>query len=253
MKKLVTVFAACAIAGLAMAVDSNIVGYITKTTDANKMDILGMSFQEIGGADLNVQDILLEGADPYGGTDILRVWNPQTAKYTYAIYFNDTYADYDYDPDLGPGWADADQIRFDFTIPAGQGFWLTTSGNASATIAGEVLAKTDNKVSTDANKMDILSNTFPVDANVQDVKFVSGADPYGGTDILRVWNPQTAKYTYAIYFHDTYADYDYDPDLGAGWADADQIRLDFSILAGQGFWLTTTGNAVVEFVAPAAL
>jgi len=234
-----------------MAADSNIVGYVTKTTAANKMDILGMSFQEIGGADLNVQDILLKGADPYGG-DVLRVWNPLTEKYTYAFYFADTYADYDYDPDLGPGWADGDQIRLDFTIPAGQGFWLTTIGTVSATIAGEVLAKTDNQVSTLAGKMELFSNTFPVDANVQDVKFVSGADPYGG-DVLRLWNPQAEKYTYAFYFADTYADYDYDPDLGSGWADGDQLRLDFTILAGQGFWLTTVNNTVVEFLAPAAL
>ena len=233
-----------------MAVDSNIVGYVTKATAGNKMDILGMSFQEIGGADLNVQDIL-PGAGFSEGGDLLRVWNPATSTYMFAYYFSDTYADYDYDPDLGPGWADGDQLRVDFTIPAGQGFWLTTIGNASVTIAGEVLDKTDNKVSTLANKMDILSSTFPVDTDVQDITPVSGFSE--GGDLLRVWNPTTSTYTFAYYFSDTYADYDYDPDLGPGWADGDQIRVDFTILAGQGFWLTTINNAILSFPAPAAL
>ena len=116
-----------------MAADSNIVGYITKTTAANKMDILGVPFQNIGDATINVQDILPgAGIDVWGG-DLLRVWDPITAKYVSAYYFGETYdpLDTNYEgDDLGPGWADGDQFRLDFPIFAGQGFWLTTTGNA---------------------------------------------------------------------------------------------------------------------------
>ena len=249
-----TVFAACAIAGAAMAVDSNIVGYVTKTTAANKMDILGVPFQNVGDTTLNVQDILPQSGF-VDGADVLRVWNPITTKYVAVSYYSDTYdsADTNYDTDLGPGWADTDQFRVDFTLSPGQGFWLTTRNNASVSIAGEVLAATDNKVSTTANKMDIICNTFPVDASVQDITPVSGF--VDGADVLRVWNPITAKYVAASYYGDTYdsADINYDTDLGPGWADTDQFRLDFPILAGQGFWLTTRNNAVVSFLAPAGI
>jgi len=259
-----TVFAACAIAGAAVAVDSNIVGYVTKATDANKMDILGVPFQNVGDTVINIQDVT-PGVGFSDGGDLFRLWDSVAAKYVSAYYFGDTYAfdtglgDIDYGTDLGPGWADGEtQERLVFTIEPGQGFWLTTRNNASVTIAGEVLAATDNEVSTQANKMDILCNTFPVDANIQDVTPVSGFSD--GGDLLRIWDPVAAKYVSAYYFGDTYAfdiglgDIDYGNDLGPGWADGEtQERLDFQILAGQGFWLTTRNNAVVSFPAPAGI
>ena len=128
-----TVFAACAIAGAAVAVDSNIVGDVTKTTDANKMDILGVPFQNVGDTVINIQDVTpVSGIDLFG-RDFLRVWNPATATYVTASYFGDTYdvTDINYEHDLGPGWADGDtQVRLDFTIDAGQGFWLQTRSDA---------------------------------------------------------------------------------------------------------------------------
>ena len=108
-----------------MAVDSNIVGYVTKTTAAGKMDIVGVHFQNTDGTDISVQDVKPVSGFGYG-VDLLRVWNPGLGTYTFAYYFTDTYADYDYDPDLGPGWADGDQIRITCPIEVGQGFWLTT-------------------------------------------------------------------------------------------------------------------------------
>jgi len=214
------------------------------------MDLLGVSFQEIGGADLNVQDVLPgTGIDVWGG-DLLRVWGPVTAKYVSAYYFEETYSS-DYKEEYGPGWATPGQVRLDFPIAAGQGFWLTTADATSVTIAGEVLQATDNKVSTLATKMDILCNTFPVDINVQDVKPVSGIDTWGG-DLLRIWNPVTATYVSAYYFEETYSA-DYQEEYGAGWATPGQVRLDIPIASGQGFWLTTGTDAVVEFFAPAGI
>ena len=256
MKKLVTVFAACAVAGLAFAADSNIVGYVTKTTAAGKMDIVGTHFQNIGDATINIQDVFPGvGIDLYG-RDFLRIWNPLTATYITASYWGDTYdvEDVNGDNDLGPGWADEGQIRLDFTIDPGQGFWLQTRANASVTIAGEVLAADDNRASTAAGKMDILCNTFPVELNIQEITPVSGIDLYG-RDFLRAWNPTTATYITASYWGDTYdvEDVNGDNDLGPGWADEGQIRLDFTINPGQGFWLQTRSAAVVSFPAPAGI
>ena len=251
MRKLVTVFAALAVAGMAMAqAESQIVGYVTETISAKEMNIIGVHFQNTDDSSLNVQDILPDTGIS-AGTDLLRVWNPATGTYTSVYYFGDTYADFGYDPDLGPGWADGDQIRSNFSIEAGQSFWLATTKETSVTIAGEVLAATDNKVSTLAKTMNMISNTFPVDANIQNVTPISGIS--FGTDLLRIWDSAMGVYKSFYYFPDTYADFGYDPDLGAGWADGDQIRANIQIPVGSGFWLATDKATVLEFVAPAGI
>ena len=230
--------------------ESQIVGYVTKEMAAGKMDIMGVSFQNIGDTSINVQDII--PVSGFGeGVDLIRVWNPTEKTYTFAYYYSETYADYNYEPDLGAGWADGDQIRSNISIDAGQGFWLTTVQAASMTIAGEVLVATDNKVSTLAGKMDLICNTFPVETSIQDITLVSGFGE--GVDLIRVWNPTGKTYTFAYYYSETYANYDYEPDLGAGWADGDQIRVNAQIPAGSGFWLTTVSDVVVEFVVPAGI
>jgi hypothetical protein len=119
-------------------------------------------------------------------------------------------------------------------------------------ISGEVVAKTDNQLATLANKMDLICNTFPVDMSIQDIVPVSGFSTTGG-DLIKVWNASTRTYVSAYYYSDVYADDNYDPSLGAGWADGNQIKLNTIIAAGQGFWLTTAQNAVVSFTAPAGL
>ena len=251
MRKLVTVFAALAVAGMAMAqAESQIVGYVTKATIANKMDILGVPFQNVGETTVNIQDIIPgTGIDVWGG-DVLRVWDSLLGTYTYAYYFGETY-NADYSLELGAGWSDGDQIRSDVEIAAGQGFVLTTAANASVIVKGEVLTADDNKLSTVQNKMDILCNTFPTDINIQDIAPVSGIDIWGG-DVLRVWDSDAATYTYAYYFGETYNS-DYSVELGAGWSDGDQIRLDIPIAAGQGFVLTTASDAVVSFPVPTGI
>jgi len=89
MKKLVTVFAACAIAGLAMAqTDSNIVGYKTVTLNQN-YTILGFNFEDCGGGPLSLQEVIpyAEGmtANSAGGTaDNIQI---QNASGGYDTYF----------------------------------------------------------------------------------------------------------------------------------------------------------------------
>jgi len=215
---------------------------------------MGVSFQNIGDTVISIQDVVpMTGFDDEGG-DQLRIWNPLTSTYTTVYYYADTYTNSVYSNDLGPGWADELQNRLNITLDPGQGFWLKTLGAASFCIAGEVLDKDSNKISTLANKQDMVSNVFPCDTDLQDVVPVSGFDEEGG-DQLRIWNPQTATYATYYYYADTYINSNYLNDLGPGWADELQNRPNggITIQAGQSFWLKTLGNGVLSFTPPAGI
>jgi len=86
-----------------------------------------MSFQEIGGADLNVQDVLPGTGITTDGDDVIRVWNPGSGTYTTGLYWDETYDTED--NEMGPGWGNGRQDRLDITLFAGQGFWVQTIGN----------------------------------------------------------------------------------------------------------------------------
>ena len=248
-QKVITGFATLliAVAAIAQTNESQVVGFVTMATKGTAMDIFGVSFQNIGDTDINIQDI--QPGTGYGdGTDLLRVWNPLTGTYVYAYYWDNTVDENEIS--CGPGWGDAGGIRSDIDIAAGQGYWLTTVANASAAVAGEVLPIEDNKVSTVANKIDLLCNTFPAAINIQDVEPVSGISDWG-LDQLRLWNPDTGTYADAYYCSNTY-DSMWN-DHGPGWADCFWTRLDVPIAVGQGFWLTTYADAVVSFPVPLAL
>ena len=88
-----------------------------------------------------------------------------------------------------------------------------------------------------------FQNVGETTINIQDVKPNAGIDVWGG-DLLRMWNPLTTTYTFAFYFGETY-DAGYEEEFGQGWADGDQVRLNFPISAGQGLWLSTISNAAV--------
>jgi len=74
MKKLVTAFAACALAGLAFAqVESvNIVGYTTKDTPNNVNMIVGVSFVDVGETGINLQSIKM--SDDVAADGGVRIW-----------------------------------------------------------------------------------------------------------------------------------------------------------------------------------
>ena len=250
MQKVITGFAALlvAVAAMAQTNQSQIAGFATMVTQGAKMDLFGVSFQKVGGEDIDIQDIQPgAGYSSDVGYDLIRVWDPLTGKYVFAYHWNQTY-DKDTGDPLGPGWGDIDENRLDTFIVAGQGYWLTTLKNASAAVAGEVLSKYDDKVSTLANKMDLFCNTFPAEINIQDVTPVSGVTDWG-VDLLRLWDPDAETYVSAYYCSTTYDSTGADLEK-AGWADYSWIRLDVQIAVGQGFWLTTVADSVVKFPVP---
>lgn len=252
MKKLVTAFALCAAMSTMAQVNSqNIVGYVTKSTTANTLDMMGVNFQNPETTTLSIQLIIPQSGFSIEGADVLRMWNPLTQGYASYFYFGVTYVDDTYAVEAGPGWADAAQIRVlsSVKLDPGQGFWIKTRSAATFTIAGEIVQPTDNKVSTLANTLDMMAGTFPVSMSIQDAVPFSGFS-IEGADVMRVWNPLTQGYSTYFYFGETYLDDTYATALGAGWADAAQIRANVTIAQGQGFWLKTRAAAVLSFTSP---
>lgn len=133
MKKLMTACAACVLAGMVSAqVESvNIVGYQNKSTLSGKMDIVGMQFEGVAGAQISIQDIVpVSGFSEFGG-DLIKVWNAVTRTYVSAYYYSELYSA-DYEETYPAGWGDAGQVIIDLEIAAGQGFWLNTASDAVA-------------------------------------------------------------------------------------------------------------------------
>ena len=128
-----TVFAACAIAGAAMAVDSNIVGYTTKNLVANQKAISGAQFVEVGEAGLDLASIKLENVYPDGGASI-QWWNG--TKYEGAAWIG-----IDFDEE-NPGWGDENTDKVSYTFAVSEGFWIVLPGgvtNPKVKIANQVI------------------------------------------------------------------------------------------------------------------
>ena len=110
----------------AEVVSSNIVGYEKITVPANKMDIVGIQFQDVGvNGVIDIQQITAEGWDGEGA-DWIKIYDPDTSRYVTAYYMGEE-AGGVYDEDgnaLGPGWADDNQVAVDIEIKVGQGFWV---------------------------------------------------------------------------------------------------------------------------------
>ena len=262
MKKLI-IAAAALTAGISMAdiQSANIVGYTTKTMNADLQDILGANFIGIGTEALDIQAIFLENGT---SSDAISLYVPGVG-YTMYTWSTETYKnDYEYDQDLGPGWADGEQIRFcelnenAITLDPGQGFWISmkgTSGTPSMRQSGQVLDSEFETITMQPGLQDILILPYPCDADIQNIVLLNGT----GQDAINLYVPGVG-YTAYTWSTETYKnDYEYDQDLGPGWADGEQIRFcelnenAITIPAGNGFWISmkgTVGTPQVKFINP---
>ena len=229
---------------------ANIVGYVTYTTQADKMDIYGAPFVNVGGEDINIQSVQLGAGADAAGKDMLMFFDPNTLTYKIYFWMPTTYSA-DWSQAYGAGWADSNWVRQDVTINPGQGFWLQTKAAVAVTVPGQVLAGNQNTTTTVGGKMDIYTGIYPVAMNIQDCKITSGADA-AGKDMRMIFNPDTVSYTIYFWMPSTYSA-DWSQQLGAGWADSNWVRQDISLTTGQGFWLQTVGDCEIEFTAPQGL
>ena len=99
---------------------------------AGLQDILGVQFLSVGAESSDIQNIFLNDGT---GEDTINLYTPGVGYTTYS-WSTETYKnDYEYDEDLGPGWADGEQIRFcelnenSISIEMGKGVWISMKGD----------------------------------------------------------------------------------------------------------------------------
>ena len=229
---------------------ANIVGYVTYTTTAGKMDIHGAPFVNISDNQYNIQNIQLGATADMYGSDKLMIFNAATQKYTIYSWYSATYSE-DFQTVYGPGWGNESWVRQDVSIDPGQVFWLQTVNDVSVTVPGAVIAANQNTTTTIGGKMDIFTGVFPVGLNIQDISLSGNADLYG-SDKLMVFNAETQKYSIYSWYSTTYSE-DFLTSYGSGWGNESWVRQDITLDIGQGFWLQTVGDCNVTFQAPEGL
>ena len=239
MKELVTVFAACAIAGAALAVDSNVVGYQTTGLDATVFKMVGVQFSDIGADTGLTLDKLLTGNFPYG-TQI------QVLKSSGSGYDTYTYLEEAYDgvlDDFVPGWADIQDDLATVTLVTGQAFWLKAPSVSAASLAGEVLA-TDKAVNVSATLFNMIANPYPVATSLNETSW-TGLTYGDQIQVLKSSGSGYDTYTYLEEAFDSVLD-----DFVPGWADIQDDMVTLPIPSGQGFWINTATAVTVNFVTP---
>jgi len=250
MKKLMTAFAACALAGAVYAqIESqNIVGYTTVIPTAGKQIMTGAMFNQVGGAALDLQDIRMENVAATGGT-VIWWWDKDTRTYTYAywlpLYASDGVTPLGYD-----GWGDPESWEpMAKTFAPGEGFWIQPDGSSvdpKVVTAGELAVSSGEAefvaVNLFAGKQVQVCNPLPVQVALADVG-MSGVNPTGGT-VLWWWDMDTRTYTYAywlpMYDEDGVTPLGYD-----GWGDPESwVPIVKQFAFGEGFWIQPDGSSV---------
>lgn len=162
MKKLVTAFAACALAGLAFAqVESvNIVGYKTESYPAARGQ--PMQFVKVGGGTTLLTDILdMSTVAPY--EDLLLIYNP----------VNGVFVDYMWNE---VSWFNAStDEEVEIEIVPGNAFLVLASGDWLFT--GEVASITTYDHPIEAGVATFVGNAFPADTTVANFDW-SAIAPY---------------------------------------------------------------------------
>ena len=243
----------------AEVVSSNIVGYEKIGLEANAMDILAVQFQTVGGGEVSIQDITVDGQFSELGGDWIQWWDAEDGKYSKAFYWGESVdgvfdpADEDYENPLGPGWGDPDQYIVEATLKPGQAFWSKAVKGGKVVVSGEVVS--DGTVTLGANAMDLVCNPFPVDTDIQDIVPGGQFSELGG-DWIQWWDAEEGKYSKAFYWGESVdgvfdpADEDYENPLGPGWGDPDQYIIEATIKAGQGFWSKAVKGGTLTFKNP---
>ena len=236
-----TVFAACAIAGAAVAVDSNIVGYTTKGVAASQKTISGAQFVEVGEAGLELSSIKLENVDMDGGV-VIQWWNG--SGYDRAAWVEKNWGD------GVPWWGDESdwEVEITHTFAPGEGFWVQMPGGvsgATVTQSGEVAV--DNVATFDfdlaASTKYLMINPLPTELNLSDITIVN-ADMDGGV-VIQWWNG--SSYDRAAWVEKNWGD-------GVPWWGDEtdwEVEITHTFNPTEGFWVQMPGgvsNPQIKFV-----
>ena len=221
------------------------------------LNLLGSQFVEVGtDAALDINDLVTPSADLPGlnGDYVfqtgLMTWN------------GSSYTTYGYCADgqgtelFGVSEWDGKWLTNDMgavataDIPAGEGFWIQSSGTGTATMMGQVASAESTSVYVTAG-LNLISASYPKAINVQDV--VPSAEVPGlNSDYvfqtgLMTWNGSSYT-TYGWCAAGQGTELFGDPSWDGKWLTNDMGAVaDVEIPAGSGFWVQTTGSGTVSF------
>jgi len=238
MKKSMTAFAACLVAGMVSAqIESqNIVGYNTTSISAGRIAAVGAQFQTVGAVTgertLNIADIPFPTPARAGSvlginTDQVHVWNPTTS--TWTKYYRNTTA----------GWCkEGETTTTTDTLLVGAGFFVRRANSAlgSATYAGQVFNGTNVTYSLAAGRIQNISYPWPIQLNVSDIPAptpIRAGSVLGiNTDQIHVWNSTTS--TWAKFYRNT----------TAGWCrEGETTTTTNQVVIGQAMFLRRANSA----------
>ena len=156
-------------------------------------------------------------------------------------------------PESGDKWILGDMTDIAVVpVPAGDGFWVQTTGTGTITLIGQVPAAATTDVTINPG-LNLVSCPYAKDINIQDVK-VNGLpglkDDFSdfATTIL-VWTGNGYK-TYGYVTTEQANDEENWgwPESGNKWILGDMTDIaDVTIPAGAGFWIQSTGTGTVTF------
>jgi hypothetical protein len=229
MKKLVTAFAACALAGLVNAqVESvNIVGYTKLEGIAGKV-IVASSFTDVGGATdvIGIQSLI---SGNFEEDDAIAFYdNGAWATYTYSVMCS-TDGGVNYDT---PGWHNGDYMLSADDVALGSAFFITpVSGTRTVTLAGQV-KKTTPVIGVDgAGAKTLVGIGRPLTVAINDLTITG----FEEDDAIAFYdNGSWLTYTYSL-MCSTDGGVSYDT---PGWHNGDYMLTADLVNAASGFFVT---------------
>jgi hypothetical protein len=264
MKKLVTAFAACALAGLGLAqVESvNIVGYQTIPLAQNGYTATCATFAPIGMTDGNMTlGDIVANENFVAFADAIQVFDASGSVYIQATYVSQaTLEDWGVWPDYEAGWYDLadDELALgtlnDTVLAYGTSMTVFTgSANAGLLYAGEVV-QSDISLPLAQNGYTAIGNASPVDLTLGDI--VANENFVAFADAIQIFDASGSVSIQATYVSQaTLEDWGVWPDYEAGWYDLADDELALGTLnntvipAGQGMTVFT-GNAGAAITIP---
>ena len=221
--------------------------------------MLGSSFVQVGtGEALDINDAVKNNGLPGLNADFsdfdtkVLVWTG-TSYDTYGFVTADQANDENWLwPESAEKWILGDMSDIAAVqVPAGDGFWVQTTGTGSVTLIGQVPAAATTDVTINPG-LNLISCPYAKDINMQDVK-VNGlpglnADFSDFSTKLLVWTG-TSYDTYGYVTAEQANDENWLwPESANMWILGDMSDIaDVTIPAGTGFWIQSTATGSVTF------
>lgn len=217
--------------------------------------MLGSSFVQVGtGEALDINDAIKNNGLP-GLTEDMSEFATTVRLWTGSGY--DTYGFLTEEEAVANEWPEASNkwLLSNFSdiaavqVPAGEGFWVKTTGTGSITLVGQVPAAATTDITINSG-FNLVSSPYAKDINIQDVK-VNGLP--GLTEDMSDFATTIRLWTGSGY--DTYGFLTEEEAIANEWPEAANKWLlsnfsaiaDVTIPAGVGFWIKTTGTGSVTF------